>query len=158
MADPADDDPGANPAESSVIKDLRKKADRTDTAEARALAAERKLGLIEAGLGHLDEDQVNALVGSGEFDAAAAKAKAEKWGWTTQGDQPAPATDPAAAQEAATTEAELAQLANLSSGSQTVGPAQAEAVDLSQFHDQDSLREYMLSQIDENWGPTLPKS
>jgi hypothetical protein len=80
MADPAEDE-GEDHTESSVIRELRAKAKRADEAEARAATAERKLGLHEAGLNHLDEDQVNALIGSGPFDADAAKAKAEKWGW-----------------------------------------------------------------------------
>lgn len=91
MADPAEVDEGEDHAESSVLKDLRAKAKRVEEAEARAAKAERALGITTAGLGHLDEDQIAALVGSGEFNAEAAKAKAEKWGWLAD-ETPTPTT------------------------------------------------------------------
>ena len=154
MADPADSDEGDDHTESSVLKDLRVKAKRTDDAEARAEKAERKLGLIEAGLGHLDEDQVNALVGSGEFDAEAAKAKAEKWGWLSQGEKPKPADDPAAVEEAAAKEAELAQLANLTkSPASPAEPLRGQAAVAKEIEDFDgdwqAFQQFVLGRADD---------
>ena len=156
MADPADTNEGDDHTESSVLKDLRTKAKRTDDAEARAERAERKLGLIEAGLGHLDEDQVNALVGSGEFDAEAAKAKAEKWGWISQGEKPKPVDD-AAAEEAAATEAELAQLANLTkSPASPAEPLRGQAAVAKEIEDFDgdwqAFQQFVLTRADDILG------
>lgn len=80
--------------DSPVIRDLRKKADRVDAAEAKATELERKLALSEAGLTSLNEDQRNALIGAhkGDWsDIAEVRATAERLGW---GPAPADASAP----------------------------------------------------------------
>jgi hypothetical protein len=156
MADPAEaDEERDDHTESSVLKDLRVKAKRTDDAEARAAKAERELGLARAGLDHLDEDQVTALVGTGDFDAEAVKAKAEKWGWTKKAEQSAEVAQPAADEAAAQAQTELAAMAQFASTPATPAEPARGTVDLSQYTNNDALKAYLMANIDESFGPEV---
>lgn len=75
-------DESNKPDESAVIRDLRKKADKADAAEQRAVAAERKLAVSEAGL-TLNDAQRTALaaVHQGEWNPESVKATAESLGF-----------------------------------------------------------------------------
>lgn len=72
--------------DSSVIKDLRKRAERTDAAEAEADAAKRELTLHRAGLGDLSDKQLKALGAAheGDWDPELLKATATELGFMRQ--------------------------------------------------------------------------
>jgi len=76
--------------DSPVIRDLREKAKRTDTAEAKAVAVERELTLHKAGLGTLSPMQQKALSAAheGDWDPELLKATATELGFVqTEGSQ-----------------------------------------------------------------------
>lgn len=81
--EPSTDDEHEQQQDSPVIKDLRKRADQADANETRAVAAERKLALHEAGLGGLNQTQMKAFLGAheGDWDADALKATAKELGF-----------------------------------------------------------------------------
>lgn len=77
--------------DNAVIRDLRAKADRADTAESRASAAERQLAFLKAGID--PEVGVNKLLFDsfqGEPTPDAVKAHAAAYGVTLGSSEPAP--------------------------------------------------------------------
>lgn len=81
--EPSTDDEHEQQQDSPVIRELREKARRADDNETRAVAAERKLALHEAGLGGLNQTQMKAFLGAheGDWDADALKATAKELGF-----------------------------------------------------------------------------
>lgn len=97
------------PEDSQVIRDLRKKAERADQAEAEATALRTENALFKAGLGDLTDIQRKAILATheGELSGEALKATAESLGFTKQPEAPqepqVPADEQAAHQRVAET-------------------------------------------------------
>lgn len=72
------------PEDNAVMRELRKKADRTSAAESEAQAAKRELTLHKAGLGTLSDKQMKALmnVHEGDWEPDLLKATATELGFT----------------------------------------------------------------------------
>lgn len=72
--------------DSTVIKGLRKQAERVDAAEADAVAARRELTLHKAGLGDLSDKQLKALGAAheGDWEPELLKATATELGFVRQ--------------------------------------------------------------------------
>lgn len=105
---PENDYDEEQPAEDSqVIRDLRKKAERADQAEAEANALRTENALFKAGLGDLTDIQRRAILAThdGELNSDALKATAESLGFTRQPEAPqepqVPADEQAAHQRVA---------------------------------------------------------
>jgi hypothetical protein len=92
------DTPDDEPDDNAVIRDLRKKAEKADAAEAEAQAARRELALHKAGLGDLTDKQMKALTATheGDWDVESLKASATELGFvkTPADDKPEPRIPP----------------------------------------------------------------
>lgn len=88
MSDLDTPDDEQQPDDNAVIRELREKAKRADTAESEAQAAKRELSLHKAGLGGLSEKQTKALmnVHDGEWEPESLKATATELGFLQQSD------------------------------------------------------------------------
>lgn len=108
MADPTE---AEDHTESSVIKELRAKAKRVETAESEAAKLRQELALTKAGLDGLNEKQVKALMSAheGDFTADAIKATADELGFVTK---PAAPAETEVSQEQAQIGREVAELGN----------------------------------------------
>lgn len=83
--------------DSTVIRELREKAKRADTAEAEAQAARRELTLHKAGLGELSDKQMKALQAAheGDWEPESLKATATELGFVKQPGEPSEPQIPA---------------------------------------------------------------
>jgi len=160
MADPAEQD---EVEDQPPKKDWRKELeDRAKQAETALVDASQELAFYKADLGHLSDaqraDVLTLAKANGQNTAEDLKAIAERLSYTKPPEQPATETpapgEPAASTEDVARAAELAQLANLAKGSV---PAQPATIDdqLAQYTDNDSLKAFLQSQIDESFGPTI---
>jgi len=156
MADPTDLDEDDH-AESSVIKTLRAKVEAAEKAQVEMA---QKLAFHDSGLGDLTdaqrEDVLTIAKAKGQTTAEDLKAIADRLSYTKPTEQPAATGEPApaASTEDAAAAAELAQLANLASGS--VPAPQATINDqLDQFENSDDMWAFLQGQIGQDFGPQV---
>lgn len=138
----------------------RELEDRAETAETQLVEATTRLAFYDADLGHLSDEQRSDVLtlakAKGQTSAEDLKAIADRLSYT----RPVPASGEVPPVQEATVEdpartAELSELARLAAGAPGPGSPQAAALDLSEYTDNDSLKAYLMGQIDDSFGPTL---
>jgi hypothetical protein len=161
MADPTDaDDYGdqGDHSESSVIKALRAKVEAAEKAQVEMA---QKLAFHDSGLGDLTdaqrEDVLTIAKAKGQTTAEDLKAIADRLSYTKPTEPatetPAPGAAAASTEDAAAA-AELAQLANLASGS-VPAPQTTINDQLDQFTSSDEMWEFLQAQVGKDFGPSV---
>lgn len=157
MADPDETEVNETPPPK---KDWRKElTDRAETAETQLVEATTRLAFYDADLGHLSDEQRSDVLtlakAAGKTGAEDLKAIADRLSYTKP-EAPAEGTPaPTAAVEEPAHAAELSELARLAAGAPGPGSPQTGALDLSEYTSNDELKKYLMTVVDDSFGPTL---
>lgn len=169
MADPAEI--AGTEAEDQSPKGLRAKLEsalaENGDLKGSLVDLSQKLAIYDAGLGTLTEDQRDDVLtyakAKGLNKPEDLKSIAERFSYMKPS-QPAPAETPSPAPSQQGTETvvteqasamELAELAKLAAGSPGPESRQPGALDLSQFTNNKQLKDYLMTVVDDSFGPTF---